>query len=231
MMGSGVDGESQGEKAQREALASVRRLPTGSGHANPGAPPSAPLQGREGELAQLLARISRDDQEALTALYEATRAVVYGQAVRLLGDPAAAEDITLEVYTQVQRLAPTYDPSRGVPSAWLLMLTRSRALDYRRVQAARQRREVPLQMAVGLPSPALDPQELSAAAEQRCRVQAALTALHPAQREVIDSAYYGGLSHREIAVRLGQPLGTVKTRLRTGIRVLRDVLRPLGVEE
>jgi RNA polymerase sigma-70 factor (ECF subfamily) len=167
----------------------------------------------------------------LAALYEATHAVVYGQAVRLLGDPAAAEDITLEVYMQVQRLASTYAPSRGVPSAWLLMLTRSRALDYRRAQAARQRREVPLQMALGLPSPELDPQEWSAAAAQRCRVQAALTALTPAQREVIDIAYYGGLSHREIAVRLGQPLGTVKTRLRTGLRVLRDVLRPLGVEE
>jgi RNA polymerase sigma-70 factor, ECF subfamily len=151
--------------------------------------------GREGELAQLLARISRNDQEALAALYEVTHAVVYGQAVRFLGDPAAAEDLTLEVYTQVQR------------------------------------REVPLQMAMGLPSPELDPQEWSAAAEWRCRVQAALTALHPAQREVIDIAYYGGLSHREIAARLGQPLGTVKTRLRTGLRVLRDVLRPLGVEE
>ena len=212
-------------------LASVRPLPAGSGHADPGAPPAAPLQGRERELAQLIARISQDDQEALAALYEATHAVVYGQAVRLLGDSAAAEDITLEVYMQVQRLASTYAPSRGVPSAWLLMLTRSRALDYRRAQAARQRREVPLQLAMGLPSPELDPQEWSAAAEWRCRVQAALMALHPAQREVLDSAYYGGLSHREIAVRLGQPLGTVKTRLRTGMRVLRDVLRPLGVED
>jgi RNA polymerase sigma-70 factor, ECF subfamily len=218
-------------RSQRSVLASGHPLPAGSGRADPGVPPSAPLQGREGELAQLLARISRNDQEALAALYEVTHAVVYGQAVRFLGDPAAAEDLTLEVYTQVQRLASTYEPSRGVPSAWLLMLTRSRAIDSRRAQAARQRREVPLQMAMGLPSPELDPQEWSAAAEWRCRVQAALTALHPAQREVIDIAYYGGLSHREIAARLGQPLGTVKTRLRTGLRVLRDVLRPLGVEE
>jgi RNA polymerase sigma-70 factor, ECF subfamily len=230
MTGKRAANESEGARCDAPAPAAVSGLasvcPRSAEHESAAcpAPPSAMLQGRERELAHLLARISRADQEALAVLYHATRARVYGLACRLLGEQAAADDITSEVYMQVQRLAASYEPSRGVPSAWLLMLTRSRSLDYLRATAAHQSHAVPLELVAGLPSAEPDPQEASAAAEQRDSVQAALATLRPEQREVIESAYYGGLSHREIAARLGQPLGTIKARLRTGITVLRGVL-------
>jgi RNA polymerase sigma-70 factor (ECF subfamily) len=175
--------------------------------------------------------MSDHEQEALAAFYDATNARVYGLALRILGDQAAAEDITIEVYMQVQRLASSYEPDRATPSAWLWMLTRSRAIDYLRTKAAHRRQAMPLETVAGMPSTEPDPQESSVAAEQRGIVQAALATLSPAQREVIEIAYYGGLSHGEIATRLGQPLGTIKTRIRTGMMVLRDTLRPLVMAE
>ena len=186
---------------------------------------------RERELAALLALIAQGDQLALATLYDETCSLVYGLAVRVLQDQSAAEDVTIEVYSQAYRQASSYDPGRGTPSAWLLTLARSRAIDRLRAESQRRKLEVRLEAVEAIPSLADDPEEQSSAAELRRLVQKALAALAPEQRQVIEIAYYSGLSHSEIAARVGQPLGTVKTRIRTGMILLRDHLRPLLAEE
>jgi RNA polymerase sigma-70 factor (ECF subfamily) len=185
----------------------------------------------ERQLAELLQRIAQGDQHALTALYDATSAYVYGLAVRIVHDPAAAEDVTIEVYTQIHQQASHYDPCRGTPSAWIVMLTRSRALDHWRRETLRQHREEPLERAAATPSSAPTPEEWSTERDMQRTVQSALSLLRPEQRQVIEIAYYEGLSHNAIASRLGQPLGTVKTRIRTGMMALRDLLYPLIAAE
>jgi RNA polymerase sigma-70 factor (ECF subfamily) len=185
----------------------------------------------EQRLAELIVRLAHGEQQALAALYDATSAYVYGLALRIVQDQADAEDVTIEVYTQIYQQASHYDASRGTPLAWLLMLTRSRALDRRRHNAPHQQREAPLEMAASTPSTVPTPEEWSAERDVQRAVQNALALLSPEQRQVIEIAYYEGLSHREIAEKLGQPLGTVKTRIRTAMMALRDLLYPLIAPE
>ena len=185
------------------------------------------LQAREEALAALVGRAAEGDQMALAALYDETSALVYGLALRILRDQYAAEDVTIDVYAQVYRQVSSYDASRGTPSAWLLTLTRSRAIDRLRQEAQRREREEPLEATTRLPALTDGPEECSATTELRRLVQRALALLTPEQRQVIELAYYSGLSHNEIAAKLGQPLGTVKTRIRTGMLLLREDLRSL----
>ena len=191
----------------------------------------AASQAYERQLAHLIEGIAQGDQHALAALYDATSAYVYGLAVRIVHDPAAAEDVTIEVYTQIHQQVSHYDPGRGTPSAWILTLTRSRALDHWRRESIRQHREESLKRAVATPSAAPTPEESSTERDRQRVVQHALALLSPEQRQAIEIAYYEGLSHSEIATRLGQPLGTVKTRIRTGMLALRDLLYPLIAPE
>jgi RNA polymerase sigma-70 factor (ECF subfamily) len=188
------------------------------------------LQAREAVLAALVARAAEGDQMALAALYDETSALVYGFALRILRDQHAAEDVTIDVYAQVYRQVSSYDASRGTPSAWLLTLTRSRAIDRLRQEAQRREREEPLEATTRLPSLTAGPEECSATAELQRLVQRALALLTPEQWQVIELAYYAGLSQNEIAAKLGQPLGTVKTRIRTGMMLLRESLRSLLTE-
>ena len=185
------------------------------------------LRAREAALAALVARVAKGDQTALATLYDETSALVYGLALRILRDQYAAEDVTIDVYAQVYRQVSSYDANRGTPSAWLVTLTRSRALDRLRQEAQRREREEPLEAMTRLPSLTAGPEESSATTELRRLVQRALALLTPEQRQVIELAYYSGLSHNEIAATLGQPLGTVKTRIRTGMMLLRENLRSL----
>jgi RNA polymerase sigma-70 factor (ECF subfamily) len=195
------------------------------------APAVETSQTRESYLASLLERIAQADAQALAALYDATSPYMYGLARCILQSQTIAEDVLIEVYTQVYQQASHYDPRRGTPSAWLLTLTRSRALDRRRSEALRQRWEASMGLAANLPASTSDPEEDSAAAELRQVIQTAMAALSPEQRQVVEIAYYEGCSHSEIAVKLGQPLGTVKTRLRLGLTALRRLLQPVLLEE
>jgi RNA polymerase sigma-70 factor, ECF subfamily len=188
------------------------------------------LRAREASLAALVARAAEGDQMALAALYDETSALVYGLALRILRDQQAAEDVTINVYTQVYQQVSSYDANRGTPSAWLLTLTRSRAIDRLRQEAQRRAREEPFEAITRIPSVTAGPEEYSATTEIRRLVQRALAMLTPEQRQVIDLAYYSGLSHTEIAAELGQPLGTVKTRIRTSMMLLREYLRSLQTE-
>lgn len=166
------------------------------------------------------------DQQAMAQLYDQTSALVFGLALRIVGEPSAAEDVVLEVYTQAWRQAGEFDSARGRPTAWLLNMARSRAIDVRR-RRGRDRATEPLEAAGQVCCEAPGPEALTAAAERHRFVHRALAQLSAEIHEVIHLAYFGGLSHSDIARRLGQPLGTVKTRIRTGMMQLRAALASL----
>jgi RNA polymerase sigma-70 factor, ECF subfamily len=182
---------------------------------------------RDAELTELVRQIAQGDQPALATLYDTTNRLVFGLILRVVNDHGAAEEVLMDVYTQVWRQAPNYDTGRGSPLAWLTTIARSRAIDRLRSGWQTQQRSEPLDAVSDKETAAASPETDSVYAERQRLVRKALAALSPEQREVIELAYYGGLSHSEIAEKLQQPLGTVKTRTRLGLMKLRDALSPL----
>jgi RNA polymerase sigma-70 factor (ECF subfamily) len=162
----------------------------------------------------------------MAELYDSTSRLVYGLVLRIVSDQASAEEVLLDVYMQAWRQASRYDELRGSPLAWLTTIARSRALDRVRSGSYDQRHREPLDAASHHVAASGADEAALAAGTQR-HVRRALDLLSPEQREVIELAYYGGLSHSEIALQLGQPLGTVKTRTRLGMIKLRENLGPL----
>ncbi|HEX8286120.1 MAG TPA: sigma-70 family RNA polymerase sigma factor [Pyrinomonadaceae bacterium] len=188
-------------------------------------PPARPPTDAESRQAEMIRGVAEGDNQALASLYDATSRTVYGLLLRILSDPSSAEEVLLDVYAQVWRQAATYRPERGKPMAWLTTIARSRAID--RVRRTRQehRREAPLDEAASA-SAGEGVEEGVLAGEVSAVVRAALDTLPAEQREVIELAYYGGMSHSEIAAATGLPLGTVKTRTRLGMMRLREMLKP-----
>jgi len=180
------------------------------------------------EPAALIARCAQGDQNALAHLYDATAAQVNGLALRILADRETAEEITGDVYLQVWRQAASYDAQRGSPLAWLLTITRSRAIDRLRAAAGERKQTAPFELGLKTPSGEPDPEESTTLAQRGRVVRAALDRLSREQREAIELAFFRGLSHAEIADTLGAPLGTVKTRIRLGMCRLREVLAAQG---
>jgi RNA polymerase sigma-70 factor (ECF subfamily) len=176
----------------------------------------------------LLQRAAAGDSGGLGALYDRHGRAVYSLALRILGDEGDAEEVTQDVFAQAWRRAAQYDAARGTVAAWLLIMARTRAID--RFRARRVRPEGRVQAdddGLTLQQlPATDPDVASEmmAAERGLRVRRALEGLPLLQRIALELAYFEGLSQREIAERLEQPLGTVKTRMRLGLLKLRDVL-------
>jgi RNA polymerase sigma-70 factor (ECF subfamily) len=161
--------------------------------------------------------------------------VLYAVAYRIVGQRADAEEVVLEAFAQAWRDAPRFEAGRGSVAGWLTMIARSRALDLVRARgrrdritasAAADRPETPPAMGEFRPDPggALDNDE------RRRQVRQALETLSPPQRQAIELAYFEGLSQSEIAARLQEPLGTVKTRVRLGMQKLRECLRPFYFE-
>jgi len=142
----------------------------------------------------------------------------------MLGHREDAEEVTLDVYTQVWRTAANYDPSRGTVAAWLVTQARSRAIDRMRARGGRMEREQPMVKFFDLEVDAPSPEQESEAGQRRRRLLAALATLAPEQREVIQLAFFSDLTHGELASQLGQPLGTVKSRIRLGMIKLREQL-------
>jgi RNA polymerase sigma-70 factor (ECF subfamily) len=168
----------------------------------------------------LLAAIAAGDEQALAELYDRLGGVAYRLAVRVLRDPALAQDAVQDAFLGVWRTAVSFDPARGKASTWLLTLVHRRAVDL--VRREDRRRADPLDDA---PIPSGDATDESAEVrEERRRVQAALAQLPPDQREALELAYYGGLTQSELAERLGVPIGTIKSRMFTGLSKLRDLL-------
>jgi len=162
--------------------------------------------------------VSSGKQEALAALYDASSNLVYSIALRILGNAADAEEVTLDTYTQVWRTAPTFDAQRGSAISWLATIVRSRAIDRRRALTVREQRREPLADVAGT-----EPPDTAVAHT----VENALKSLPAEQRELIELAYWYGYSHSELSDRLGLPLGTIKTRIRTGMLKLRSQLGEL----
>jgi len=177
-------------------------------------------------LIELIARTAQGDEAALGAFYDKTGSQVYGLAFRVLSDTTMAEEVTMDVYMQVWKQAGKFDQSRGNPMVWLTVLTRSRAIDRLRVGKKDRETREPLEGLSEEQGVEGDPEQRSFYLEQGRIVRQALASLPVEQREVIELAYFGGLSQSEMATKIGQPIGTVKTRVRLGMIRLRHVLRP-----
>ncbi len=189
---------------------------------------TAPEGGAEQRQAELIREAASGDQHALSALYDATSRTVYGLLLRILSDASAAEEVLLDVYEQVWRQAAQYSRERGSPLAWLTTIARSRAIDRLRRGRREQQSTESLEGIVATARAGGETAEdFVMAGEVRAVVRKALDSLAPEQREVIELAYYGGMSHSEIAAARGLPLGTVKTRTRLGLMRLREMLKPV----
>ncbi|GAB4426444.1 MAG: sigma-70 family RNA polymerase sigma factor [Chloroflexi bacterium OHK40] len=177
---------------------------------------------------ELLALVARHDEGALGVIYDRYSGLVYTIALRITGDRQTAEEVMQDVFQGVWQTAGSYQAGRGACAAWLIGIARHRAIDATRSRRERARaREQTIEQGAVLETAGGTDPELSDL-DVREAVRAALDALPPAQRQAVELAYYGGLTRVEIAERLGEPIGTVKTRLRLGLLKLRDLLRPLA---
>ena len=174
-----------------------------------------------------LQRLVGGDLPALEELYDRYGDLLYSVAVRIVGDPAEAEEVLQDTWVQAWRKSSSFDAARGAVGAWLVTIARSRALDRLRSAGSRQRAEraagVELAAAVRPPA-AVDVADAVAASQAGERVSEALERLEPQHRDVLQLAYFGGLSQTEIAERLGAPLGTVKSWTRQALLRLRELV-------
>jgi RNA polymerase sigma-70 factor (ECF subfamily) len=175
----------------------------------------------------VVALVARSDDVALAELYDRYGRAAYGLASRVLRDDALAEDAVQEAFLAVWRGADRFMPERGKASTWVLTLVHRRAVDL--VRREERRRAEPIDDDAPVPAGG-DTGEAAAVREQRRLVQAALGKLPPDQREALELAYYGGLTQSQLAERLGEPLGTIKSRMFTGLARLRDLLAEAGLE-
>lgn len=177
---------------------------------------------------QLIERLRARDQAAMNDIYERYSNVVYAVAVRIIGQTAEAEDVVVDSFWQVWQQAGSYDVARGQLRTWIVTIARSRALD--RLRALRRTPTVSSDDdLISLPDARAtdNPEQNAMVAEQSALIYQALATLPREQREALALAYYCGLSQAEIAEQLGQPLGTIKTRIRLGMLKLRTQLQAL----
>ncbi|MBK9711199.1 MAG: sigma-70 family RNA polymerase sigma factor [Kouleothrix sp.] len=174
--------------------------------------------------AELIARVCWREEPALGAIYDRYGRLVYSIALRIVGDRESAEEVVQDVFQAVWQSAGSFQPS-GNFSAWLIGIARHRAIDATRSRRHRSRAREELlddDRVAGVSDRSMDEMVL------RSVVRTALDRLPPSQRQAIELAYYGGLTHIEIAARLGEPVGTVKSRMRMGMQRLREILKGEG---
>ena len=174
----------------------------------------------------LMAQIARGDASALGELYDRYGRLVYSLALHIVGDHAAAEEITQDVFTRVWQNASRYDAQRAQVNTWISRIARNRSIDVLRRRQARVH-HTSIEWGEVAPDAMVaddNPEEETLARLRQQRVQQAIQTLPEAQRQPLALAYFEGLSHREIAERLDQPLGTVKTRIRLALQRLRAIL-------
>jgi RNA polymerase sigma-70 factor (ECF subfamily) len=188
--------------------------------------PAAPLSG----LAALVEQMAQGRQDALARLYDETSSMLNGLLLRILERPEDAEEVLLDVYMKAWKYAARYTDKRGSVQAWLMIMARNAAID-----RIRQKRAQPKTLAFepeSTPEPEsteASPEEQTAEREKRRRVQLVLNELPPEQREVVELAFFGGLTHAELAERLREPLGTIKSRIRMGLLRLRGLIEEPGI--
>lgn len=185
---------------------------------------------------ELMDRLPGQDIGAFEELYDRYGDLVYSVSLRVVGDSQVAEDVTQDVFMRVWRRPDQFDVTRGKFVTWLLSVTRNRSIDQRRSQSRRMRHEqlpTPDEEEDVLPSddPRDDPAHVTVLSEQRAAVRKALEVLPPEQKLAIQLAYFGGLTQQEVATKLGQPLGTVKTRIRLGMQKMRVALEDRRVRD
>ena len=165
--------------------------------------------------AALIARMRAGDQSAMADLYDRYSGVVYGVALRVLGNTTAAEDVVQEIFLQLWRNPRAFDAERGRLAPWLAVIARNRAIDHLRKRPREDDiDELPISTGVDLESDSAQKLAIE-------KVRAALAQLPPDQCKALEMAYFQGMTHTEIAGKTGEPLGTVKTRIRTGLLALR----------
>ena len=177
------------------------------------------------ELAQLIASMAQGRQEALSKLYDETASSINGLLLRILDLPQDAEEVLLDVYMKAWKNAGNYSPDRGTVRAWLFTMARSVAIDRVRQRRARLN-TFPLDFPGLVEPPSADdsPEQQTADSQRRRKVHQLLQELPPEQRDVVMLAFYKGMTHSELAGYLGQPLGTVKSRIRMGLLHLKSRL-------
>ena len=188
-----------------------------------GAPQGAPSRDAAARLADLLKRASRGDEAAFAEFYDATSARAYGLALRVVRNPAHAEEVTQEAYLDAWRSSTRYDSALGSAAGWLLTIVHRKAVDrVRSVEAATIRDETWQRE-----TRPIDHDQTSDAAHsslEAARVRGAVATLTDVQREAVELTYFGGYTHTEVATMLDVPLGTAKTRIRDGLIRLRDLM-------
>jgi RNA polymerase sigma-70 factor, ECF subfamily len=172
---------------------------------------------------ELIRRIERDDEAALMALYERYAGFVTAIAIRVLGDRGLAEEVVQDTFLRCWHNVDSFNPSRGRVVAWLFGIARNRAIDTLRSRSNQARRREWSRISDAAPSTTPEMSDLVALREV---MATALSNLPPEQRQIVELAYYGGLTQAEIARQLGTPLGTIKTRSRAAMEKLRAELRP-----
>jgi RNA polymerase sigma-70 factor (ECF subfamily) len=176
----------------------------------------------------LLERIAARDAAAVGELYDRHSRLLYGLILRILADRGEAEEILQEVFVLVWNRAATYNPGLGPPAAWLVGIARNRAIDRLRANSARRRAFESVRVDVESNE---SPETNASLGEEQRAIRQALDAIPPEQRDLIEEAFFLGFTHSELAERHNLPLGTVKTRIRTGLLALREHLSHIGVEQ
>src|SRR5712691_8970914 len=180
---------------------------------------------RNPALVSMVEQMAQGRQDSLGRLYDETAPLVNGLLLRILKHPQDAEEVLMDVYMKAWKNAASYSPDRGCVQSWLVMMARSVAID--RLRQRKTRLEAAGLTIENAPEPVsseASPEEQTVRGQRSARVQSVLSELPSEQREAVVMAFFGGLSHSELAERLGQPLGTVKTRIRSGLLRIRNLL-------
>ncbi len=172
----------------------------------------------------LLQRAGRGDESAFAGVYDATSPRLYGLVLRVVRDPAQAEEVTQEAYLEIWRQSARFRPELGRPLSWMLTIAHRRAVDRVRSAEAGARRDSAYDAQRTTTLAGDSTADLATASLEAKQVRRALDALTVAQREAIELAYYGGYTHAEVAAMLNLPIGTAKTRIRDGLIRLRDAM-------
>jgi RNA polymerase sigma-70 factor, ECF subfamily len=185
--------------------------------------PAEPSAASAPDLADLLRACGRGDHQAFASLYDAISSRVVGLAVRVVRDPAQAEEVAQEAFLEIWRTSGRFDPAKGSPLGWLLTIVHRKAVDRVRSAEASTRRDTTYHQQTQ-PVEHDSTAEAATASMEARRVRTALQSLTAVQREALELAYFGGYTHTEVAAMLELPVGTAKTRIRDGLIRLRDTM-------
>lgn len=191
---------------------------------SPGNPvPGESAAPRQPDLSELLRASARGDERAFAELYDATSRRLYGLVVRVVRDPAQAEEVAQEAFLEIWRTSARFDPARGSAMSWMMTIAHRKAVDRVRSAEAASRRDQTYDATTQERAYDITAEEVERSLEGQ-RVRTALESLTETQRGAVQLAYFGGYTHNEVAALLGIPLGTAKTRIRDGLIRLRDTL-------